>query len=198
MLVFWKENLVFLSVPKTGTTAMQAALAHKSDMAFRGPPQIKHAPLYRYNRFLRPMFNKACGQNPETLVVIRHPIDWLSSWYRYRNRNALVGQPNSTRGIKFDDFVLEYCKDNPAPFAKVGSQAAYVFDNDGKRAATHLYRYEAQDKLISFLQARLDTTIALKQMNVSPTIPAVLSEDTAQKLLRTHPKEFEAWDLALS
>ncbi len=196
MLVFWKQNLVFLSVPKTGTTAMQSALAHKSDMAFRGPPQIKHAPLYRYNRFLRPMFNKAGGQNPDTLAVIRHPADWLSSWYRYRNRNSLVGHPNSTRGIKFNDFVLEYCKDNPAPFANVGSQAAYVFDQDGKRATTLLYRYEAQDKLITYLEGRLDTTIELKQMNVSPTIPAELSTEVAQELIKARAKEFEAWDLS--
>lgn len=175
---------------------MQAALAHKADMAFRGPPQIKHAPLYRYNRFLRPMFNKAGGQNPETLAVIRHPIDWLSSWYRYRNRHALVGKPNSTRGIKFDDFVLEYCNNTPAPFANVGSQAAYVFGNDGERATTHLFRYEAQDKVITFLESRLDIQITLKQMNVSPTIPAEVSQDVAKTLLASKPEEFAAWDLS--
>lgn len=175
---------------------MQAALAHKADMVFRSPPQIKHAPLYRYNRFLRPMFNKAGGQNPETLAVIRHPIDWLSSWYRYRNRHALVGKPNSTRGVKFDDFVMEYCKDIPAPFANVGSQAAYVFDNDGTRATTHLFRYEAQNLVIDFLEARLDMQITLKQMNVSPTIPAELSAPVAKQLLASRPEEFAAWDQA--
>lgn len=175
---------------------MQAALAHKSDMAFRGPPQIKHAPLYRYNRFLRPMMNKAGQQDPETLAVIRHPIDWLSSWYRYRNRNALVGHPNSTRGVKFNDFVLEYCKSKPAAFANVGSQAAYVFGDNDTVQTTHLYRYEAQPLLIRFLETRLDTTISLKQMNVSPTIPADLSSDVAATLLDARPQEFKAWDIA--
>lgn len=197
MLVFWKENLVFLSVPKTGTTAMQAALAPRADMVFRGPPQIKHAPLYRYNRFLRPYYNKAGGQNPETLAVIRHPVEWLSSWYRYRNRNALVGHPNSTRNVDFDAFVLEYCKPEPATFAKVGTQAAYVYANDGVREVTHLYRYEAQPKVIAFLEDRLKLTLALPTLNVSPTIPAKLSPDVAQKLLAAHPREFAAWDQAI-
>lgn len=98
MLVFWKENLVFLAVPKTGTTAIEGALSPKAAMVLRDPPQIKHAPLYRYGRFLQPMFEKAGGKNPETIAVIRDPVEWLSSWYRYRNRHALVGHKNSTRG----------------------------------------------------------------------------------------------------
>lgn len=45
MLVFWKENLVFLAVPKTGTTAIEGALALHAAMVLCEPPQIKHAPL---------------------------------------------------------------------------------------------------------------------------------------------------------
>ncbi len=58
MLVFVKEGLAFLSVPKTGTTAYQAALADRADMVVSDPPMLKHAPVYRYNRFFRPMFDK--------------------------------------------------------------------------------------------------------------------------------------------
>lgn len=198
MLVFWKENLVFLAVPKTGTTAIEGALAPRAAMVLRDPPQIKHAPLYRYARFLQPMFQKAGGKNPETIAVIRHPVDWLSSWYRYRNRHALVGQPNSTRNIKFDEFVLEYCKDDPAPFAKVGSQAAYVFDQDGKRAITHLFAYEHQPALIAFLEERLETTITLRELNVSPTIPAEISPDVEATLRKAKPQEFAAYEEAMS
>ncbi|MFT4706268.1 MAG: hypothetical protein ACJAXK_002676 [Yoonia sp.] len=198
MLVFWKENLVFLAVPKTGTTAIEGALAPRAAMVLRDPPQIKHAPLYRYGRFLQPMFEKAGGKNPETIAVIRNPVDWLSSWYRYRNRHSLVGQENSTRNIKFNEFVLEYCKDDPAPFAKVGSQASYVFDQNGKRETTHLFAYEHQPDLIAFLEKRLDTTIELKQLNVSPTIPAIIAPDIEAHLRATKPQEFAAYAEAMS
>ena len=50
MLVFWKERLVFLAVPKTGTTALEGALAPKAALVFRDPPILKHTPLYRYRR----------------------------------------------------------------------------------------------------------------------------------------------------
>ena len=56
MLVFYKANLVFLSVPKTGTTAYEEALQPHADMVLLQPPELKHAPVYRYNRFVRPMF----------------------------------------------------------------------------------------------------------------------------------------------
>ena len=59
------------------------------------------------------MFEKAGGKNPETIAVIRHPVEWRSSWYRYRNRHSLVGHENSTRNVKLNEFVLEYCKDDP-------------------------------------------------------------------------------------
>jgi hypothetical protein len=34
MLVFSKQNLVFLAVPKTGTTAIEMALRPKADIVF--------------------------------------------------------------------------------------------------------------------------------------------------------------------
>ena len=40
MLLFWREKFVLLSVPKTGTTAIEAALAHKASMIV-GPSRVE-------------------------------------------------------------------------------------------------------------------------------------------------------------
>ena len=37
MLVFAKEKLVLLALPKTGTTAIEEALAARADVALRNP-----------------------------------------------------------------------------------------------------------------------------------------------------------------
>ena len=79
MLVFFKERLAFLSVPKTGTTAYETALAARADMVIREPPMLKHAPVYRYNRFIRPMFLRVCDAEMELMAVMREPISWLGS-----------------------------------------------------------------------------------------------------------------------
>lgn len=197
MLVFPKENLVFLAVPKTGTTAIEGALAPRAGVVVRDPPILKHCPLYRYRRFIEP-FLATAGTAPETLAVVRHPVDWLSSWYRYRTRDDLVGHPNSTRGVSFDDFVSEYAKGRPAPFAAVGSQAKFVSDAEGSPGVTHLFRYEAQYRLTAFIDSRLNMRLDLPRLNVSPRIDLTLSPDVEDRLRRKCAPEFAVWEAALA
>lgn len=198
MLVFWKENLVLLAVPKTGSTALEGALAPRASMVLRDPPQLKHAPCYRYKRFLRPFFIQAGGQTPQVMAIVRHPVAWLGSWYRYRTRPDLIGHENSTHGISFDDFVLEYCKGDPAPFARVGSQDKFLRINDGDIGADYLFRYEAWDKITAFLETRLDITLALKQKNVSPAMDLHLSDDVAAHLADKRSAEFTIWQAGIA
>jgi len=193
MLVFWKENLVILAVPKTGTTALEHAIGNRAALVVREPPTLKHSPVYRYHRFFRPMFVQVTDQKPELMGVIRNPIDWLGSWYRYRLRDELEDHPNSTRGISFDDFVEEYCKGKPAPFADVGSQARFLSDGDGEIGVDHLFRYEAQPRIHAFLQERLDLTIETRPMNVSPPAQILLSSRVEARLRDKRPKEFAFW-----
>ena len=194
MLVFWKENLVLLAVPKTGSTALEAALAPRASMVLRDPPQLKHAPCYRYKRFLRPFFVQAGGQTPEVMAIVRHPVDWLGSWYRYRSRDDLNGHENSTRGVSFDEFVLEYCKGSPAAFAQVGSQEKFLRINDGDIGADHLFRYEAWDKITAFLEGRLAINLTLQRKNVSPAMDLRLSDDVLARLHHKRAGEFNIWD----
>ena len=196
MLVFWKEKLVFLAVPKTGTTAIEGALAPRADAVFRDPPILKHTPFYRYKRWVLPMLEKAGAEDFETVAVVRHPIDWLSSWYRYRLRNELIGHKNSTRGISFDEFIVEYCNESPAPFANVGSQAKFLAAQNKPTPCTHVFRYEAQPKLISFLEDRLSTQITLKQLNVSPTADISVDAEVMALLKREKAADFALWEAA--
>jgi len=194
MLVFWKQKLVFLSVPKTGTTAYQEALAPLASMVILDPPELKHAPLYRYNRFFRPMFEKACRTDDmETLAVMREPISWLGSWYRYRRRPFMQGRPNATFDVSFDDFVEGYMQGNPPGFANVGSQAKFLEPRPNGTAVTHLFRYEDQAGLIAFLEQRLDTTITLPRANVSPEMALTLSPQVERKLRRKMVEEFDLY-----
>lgn len=195
MLVFWAEKLVFLAVPKTGTTAIEGALAPRASLVLRDPPQLKHSPVYRYRRFLAPFFEKAGGApDLETMAVVRHPIDWLGSWWRYRARPDLTGHPNSTAEVSFDDFVEEYCRGKPAPFARVGSQAKFLLDPDGAIGVDRLFRYEDQPRMIAFLEDRLGGQITLPRLNVSPDRTAVLRPRVEEKLRRKCPDEFRVWD----
>lgn len=196
MLVFWKEKIVFLSVPKTGTTAYQAALAPRATMVVTDPPELKHAPLYRYNRFFRPMFDKVGGTDMETLAVVREPISWLGSWYRYRRRPFMEGRPNATHNVSFDAFVEGYLQGKPPGFANVGSQAKFLEPRPNGTAVTHLFRYEDQPELRRFLEDRLNVTLELTQENVSPQMSLDLSPEIERRLRRKRPEEFALWESA--
>ena len=194
MLVFYKERLAFLSVPKTGTTAYEAALAPRADMVISEPPMLKHAPVYRYNRFIRPMFEKVCDTQLELMAVMREPVSWLGSWYRYRQRPFMEGKPNSTHGISFDDFVLAYMKGDKPGFADVGSQYQFMKSQPNGTGITHYFRYEDQPRLKAFLEDRLRITLTLTRENESPRMPLQLSDDVAQRFRRKCAEEFELYD----
>jgi len=194
MLVFSKQRLVLLSVPKTGTTAYEAALAPHASIVVSAPPELKHAPLFRYNRFFRQMVERFIGGDAEIVAVMREPISWLGSWYRYRQRPSLEGQANSTRGLSFDDFVTAYCKGDPPGFAQVGSQAKFLEPQRNGTRVTHLFRYEDQLGFRGFLEERLGITIAPAQQNQSPSMQLDLSSRSEARLRRRHAADFALWD----
>lgn len=195
MLVFATQKLVFLSVPKTGTTAFETALRPYADIVVSNPPELKHAPLYRYNRFFRPMFEKACKINDmETLAVMREPVSWLGSWYRYRRRPFMKGRPNSTHDVSFDQFVKAYCTSDRPAFANVGSQAKFLEARPNGTAVTHLFRYEEQNVLIRFLEKRLNREFTLARENVSPSMEVSLSASVARELRAAYEPDFALYE----
>lgn len=196
MLVFAKEKLVFLAVPKTGTTALEAALAPHADVVMRNPPNLKHTPAYRYHHQLRPYFDGSGLKGLELVCILREPVSWLGSWYRYRGRADKDGAPNSTKGIAFDRFVDEYCKGTPAPFADLGYPPKFIRRRSGDMIIDHLFQYEQIDKAVAFFEGRLGVTLALNHRNVSPPGDLTLSERTAAKLRRKRAQMFEDWDAA--
>lgn len=194
MLVFSKANLVFLSVPKTGSTAYQASLLPLAAIAVTTPPELKHAPVFRYNRFFRPMIERFIAPEVDVLAVMREPISWLGSWYRYRQRPAMAGTANSTQGLSFDDFVAAYCMGEQPGFARVGAQSKFLEPQRNGTCVTHLFRYEDQAGLIRFLEQRLGTRIATNRLNASPPSALELSPKTEARLRRKFSSDFALWE----
>tara|TARA_B110000208_G_scaffold55593_1_gene72930 strand:+ start:231 stop:470 length:240 start_codon:yes stop_codon:yes gene_type:complete len=62
MLVFSKQNFVFLAVPKTGTTAIEMALHPKADIVFA--KHHKHTTGMRYRTKIKPFLTDSYGMKP--------------------------------------------------------------------------------------------------------------------------------------
>ncbi|MEI4233083.1 gamma-glutamyl kinase [Roseovarius sp. D22-M7] len=194
MLVFARQKLVLLAVPKTGSTAYEMALAPLASMVVTSPPELKHAPVFRYNRFIRPMIVRFLGEDVDVVAVMREPVSWLRSWFRYRRRAALAGHGNSTHGMSFDDFVAAYCSAQPPDFARVGSQAKFLEPQRNGTRVTHLFRYEDQAGFKAFLEDRLETSIRTAAENTSPAMPLTLSQGIEARLRRRYRDDFALWD----
>lgn len=194
MLIFSQQNLVLLAVPKTGSTAYETALRAHAAISVTAPPELRHSPVFRYNRFFRPIVDRFAGPGADIVAVMREPVAWLGSWYRYRSRDALAGHPQSTRGMGFDAFVTGYCRGAQPDWARVGSQAKFLEPQRNGTRVTHLFRYEDPDGLRHFLERRLGVGIAPGTCNRSPERDLTLSERTETRLRRKYARDFALHD----
>ncbi|TCP40818.1 gamma-glutamyl kinase [Rhodovulum marinum] len=194
MLLFARERLALLAVPKTGSTAWAAALGERADMVVRAPPPLKHMTLRRFRTRLVPVLERAGLTGIETVAVIRQPEEWLGSWYRYRARPALAGRAASTRGISFEDFVIAYLGTDRPAYADLGSQSRFVAPGSDRRGVDHLFRYDDPKALLDFMQTRLGEPIKLPRRNASPTAPLNLSAATRARLRRERAEDFALYD----
>lgn len=178
MLIFWKKRLVFLATTKTGSTSIEMALESLAHAAILRPPALKHTSATRFRRHLAPYLETAPGGGSfETVALIREPLDWLGSWYRYRLREHLPIRENRTGDETFASFVEGYLAEEQPSFARLGSQARFLTDRDGACAVDHLFQYEQIDRFLEFLEDRIGCEITLPRLNVSPEASLALPAD---------------------
>jgi Sulfotransferase family len=188
MLVFWDQRLAFLATPKTGSTAIAAALESLAAVSIQRPPLLKHTTVHRYRRFVGPFLAAAAKEEFTLVALMREPRDWLGSWYRYRQREETEPE-KSTRGVSFDEFVQAWCRDPQPDFAAVGSQGRFLRPRQGT-GVDRLFRYEEIGHFVDFLEDRLDCEIILPRLNVSPTGATELSAATEALLHDVAAEDF--------
>lgn len=190
MLVFADADLVLFAVPKTGSTAYHLALRHKADIVLSGRAAIKHLTVRKYDRHFAPYLEQVHGLTPERAAVIRDPLDYLRSWYRYRQRPDGPAEAKRIRDMGFDDFVLATLEPRPPPFAKIGSQRAFVAGRDGVIRVEHLFAYERPVVFRQFLSDRLGFAFKTGQKNVSPPADTTISAAVEARLRQVQAADF--------
>ncbi len=191
MLVFSAQNLAFIAVPKTGTTAVELALRPHADIIFT--KGRKHMPAQKFHKRIAPFLDASFGLRPDRMAVIREPEEQIRSWYRYRTGDRQKGSAKSTFDLSFDEFVRDVISDDPPPHAGIGSQWNMVTGR-GQVLVHHLFSYEHQPVLRNFLDDRFGENIEVKSKNVSPPAEAPLDDSTRKALRKARAKEFALYD----
>ena len=192
MLVFWEQRLVFLATPKAGSTAIEAALDSMASFSITRPPEAKHTTAYRYRRFLGPYLKAAAKEDFSVVALMREPLDWLGSWYRFRQREEVMDPARSTQGMSFDRFVQDYMDSPRPPHADVGSQARFLSGPQGA-GVDRLFAYEEIDAFVQFLEDRLDCEIILPTLNVSPTAELEIAPETVARYREHAAADYELY-----
>lgn len=190
MLIFWEKRLVFLATPKAGSTAIEAALEGLANLAVQRPAQLKHADLRSYRRFIEPWLSSVSGEKFTTVALMRDPLAWLQSWYRFQQRDDLDDAEDQPSHASFAEFALAYQQNAIPALAQIGSQTRFL--TDGADRVDRIFRYEDIDCLTEFLEERLDCALSLPRVNVPPEVDVSL-DAAAEACLR----EFMAEDFRL-
>lgn len=172
---------------------MELAFSPLASAVILDPPGLKHVSARRYRREMASWVTRDGLYPHETLALIREPVDWLGSWYRYRQRPQVAGEEVSTRGIEFGDFVAAWMEPRPPEFARIGSQARFLSGRRGRLLVDHLFRYEDYDRAVDFLNDRLGTSIRPPRVNLSPKMGLSLPTELQTALEDHAALDFRLW-----
>lgn len=203
MLVAPRHGFVFLAVPKTGSTSIEHAFREHTDLASQGHPLFKHTKYTTFQRFLQPFLaSKGFPRGSyEVVCLFREPIDWLSSWWRYRSREELANPSrpahrNYTGDVSFEQFVEAYMK-GEEQFARVGRPSEFVQAHPGQAGVDRIFRYERLDLLVEYLCEKVGNDVEVGTSNVSPKLSHSLSEEVEEELRTFLEPEYRIYQKAI-
>lgn len=194
MLVFHNQKLVVFAVPKTGSTALEAALLPHASLAVQSPPSQRHMNWGVYAAQWAPTLKRIYDVRPEGMAVLREPIARLRSWYRYRAQPQFADTELSCAHLDFDGFVAASLAPEPPRCARIGSQDKFVMGDTGKIQIAHLFDYARLPEMLDWVSARLGREIRLEAHNRSPGRPAPLDPALEARLRAARSAEFALYD----
>ena len=174
MLISLKYDFAFLCNRKCASISIETMLRKHSDIAVLGPPEFRHANYRSYSKYFAPFIVESTGSvAPETICLVREPLSWLYSFYRFRSRYELLDpknpyHQNSTHGVSFEEFVRSYMQPVPPPYADVGSQFDFVRNSDNEVGVDRVFLYEDLDSFVSFMSAKIGQRLKIRYKNASP------------------------------
>jgi len=172
MLISLQHRYAFFCTPKCASNSIEAMLKPHAEIHLLGSPQVRHTNARQYEKHIQPyLMEVSAAQSIERIAIIREPVAWLYSWYRFRARSALrnADSQNSTAHVSFGEFVDAYLSEQQPPFAEVGTQLEFLLDGAGELGVDRLYAYDNLNDLAAYFSELVGQQLSLTSINVSPT-----------------------------
>lgn len=174
MMASLRFGFIVLSMPKCASSSLQQALTPVCDVRFKD--HMKHVDFAFVERWVLPMLRARrapAPYAPRIFCLMREPIDWLYSWYRYSW--GADGRPTPTGGVPrsgpaypdFAAFLEAYFSSSPPHVGGVLRQTDFLRGADGAPGAIELIRFEDHPRLLRILEGMCGQAIELKVTNRS-------------------------------
>ncbi len=186
MLIFWDQRLAFLATPKAGSTAVEVALEPLASLAVQRPPEMKHVDAARFHRHIHPWLLGMTADHFTTVALMREPLDWLRSWYRFQLRDE--HETGEDDGASFEEFARRYLEQPGSVTQGIGTQSAFL--TAGDVPVDRIFRYEDMAAFTQFLDEWLGCEINLPRINVPPSADVSLTAETETALRRALGPDF--------
>ena len=167
MLAVPKYGFVVLAVPKSGSTALEAAFTKHAQLVTSGTPSLKHVTAREFDERFAPLLEQHgyARADYEVTALVREPVSWLASWWRYRSRPGIAGKRTYVGDLGFDEFVGRVVTGE----IRLRPQTDYVTSPDGRLAVDRLWRYDDLETAFEWMRGKVGKKkIKLPQRNVSP------------------------------
>lgn len=186
MLLSDQKSFIFVANTKTASTSIESALMPWTDLHRAGSSERKHVSI-RHIDALEPEFFAAAGRGPEAFFrfgVMREPVEWLGSWFRYRKGNKTASPlPKGTDFAGFwamNDWNIR--RGNGARYL----QRHLFCADDGKVLTDVIIPYGALETMFAEICDLLEIEASLPRHNVSQLsdfeLPAELEDEVRAHL----------------
>lgn len=222
MLALPVHGFVVLSAPKCASTALENALAPRAEIVLRHHPRLKHVNVRAFGRLVEPLLAAAGYDRPdyEVVTLFRDPVDWLHSWWRYRQGPRLrrpggpvdqrrarqglpPGSPRYTGDLPFAEFAAAYVEGRGREVGVRGRPVRFVLDRGGAIGVDRIFAYERSDVWQGWFRDRVGADLEFPSSNRSRVrAPLELDDELRARLeeffapeyeLRTHLVEDGQW-----
>ena len=175
MLISTNHGFTFLCVPKCASTSIEAAIKSYCNINFKGGTfPGKHMNARNYNKFVIPLLkNLVPHRNVMSFCLMRDPLEWIGSWFRYRARKQLSNPSHRhhkyyTGNVSFEDFILEYMSEGERkPFANLRSQYEFVSLDNGRIGPDYIIPLTRMDIVEELLSEKLGRNIQIPFKNTT-------------------------------
>ena len=167
MLISVKRRFIFVANSKAASTSIEEALYPFAEIERGGTPARKHIGMQDILREYDFLFRNPGLKAPSFFAfgVMRDPLDWISSWFRYRRGNK-VASP-LPKDISFAEF---WAKGDWNRFAAKGRprlQRDFFADDHGRPLVDMVIPYQDLGPAFAQVTDALGLKVDLGHMNAS-------------------------------